>query len=289
MQASVPTHLSSNHLQELEAAYFLQRSYLLRSIEELFMHSGPNKQYAQCTAKAARQALNDRLKLNLCQALTESFRRPSLHTDHQHKRLSRGAEQCVIEQELLMSLLVCLYSTGLLCQHDIFSQTIQTLHKHVFQPSSSAEVPSLSGERFRPLINILPSCTLAYAERHHIAHGGDMQCCDVLVAGFLSGNGCSHVRHNTKDVAETLDVAGISCCRDIRCKHSNRHSVACIIQGVSELCFAEKVSSFYSLLDQAEGTVTVYVSLRHCDNSSTCHDVYRRNFSQCKCCNCRTC
>ena len=141
-QASVPTHLSSNHLQELEAAYFLQRSYLLRSIEELLMHSGPNKQYAQCTAKAARQALNDRLELNLCQALTESFRRPSLHTDHQHKRLSRGAEQCVIEQELLMSLLVCLYPTGLLCQHDIFSQTMQTLHKHVFQTSSSAEVPS---------------------------------------------------------------------------------------------------------------------------------------------------
>ena len=95
---------SSNQLQELEAAYFLPRSYLLRSIEELLMQSGPNKQYAQSTAKAARQALNDRLELNLCQALTESFRRPSLRADHQHKRSSRAAEQCVIEQELLLSL-----------------------------------------------------------------------------------------------------------------------------------------------------------------------------------------
>ena len=84
-QASVLTYLSSNQLQELEATYFLQRSYLLRSIEELLMQPGPNKQYAQCTAKAARQALSARLELNLCQALTKSFRRPSLHTDHQHK------------------------------------------------------------------------------------------------------------------------------------------------------------------------------------------------------------
>ena len=140
-QASPPAQLSTEQLQELQAAYFLQRSYLLRSIEELLAQSGA-KQYAQRTSQAVRVALDAGLEHNLSQALFNNFAKPATEPFNQHKHSSPTKQQSAYEQELLLSILLSLYCIWVPCQRATFKEIMQTLDKHVFQASTQPEVVS---------------------------------------------------------------------------------------------------------------------------------------------------
>ena len=139
-QASPPAQLSTEQLQELEAAYFLQRSYLLRSIEELLTQSDA-KQYAQRTSEAVKIALGAGLEQNLSQALSNNFAKPGSDCLSQPQS-APASQQSAYEQELLLSLLLSLYSMWMPCQHAAFKQIMHTLDKHVFQTTTPAELNS---------------------------------------------------------------------------------------------------------------------------------------------------
>lgn len=141
-QATVPAELSSEQLQDLQSAYWSQRSYLLRSIEELLTASG-HEQYAQLTDKALHKAIEDKLEQNLSQSLTHSLASIAADSHVQHRQAAPWVQQGITEQEDLLSLMICLYSRTT-CHPEVFQQTADSLHQHVFQSLKSTELATKS-------------------------------------------------------------------------------------------------------------------------------------------------
>ena len=137
--------------------YFLQRMYLLRSIEELLTQSG-SKDYAQCTATTVKQALDADLEAYMLQALSISLShgtdKPSANSSDvrsspvpyramtgsephtQHRQSVQAKQQLVNEQEMLLSLTLSLYSIWRPCKPDAFQKLSKILDDKVLKASN---------------------------------------------------------------------------------------------------------------------------------------------------------
>ena len=157
-QAEPPLQLSSDQLHDLEMEYYLQRTYLLRSIEELLTQSG-TKEYALRTARAVEEALGVDLEAHLIQALSISLSHrpwgnsassatqpgsalvpvPSANSSDaysQQRHSLHAQQQLASEQELLLSLTLSLYSMWRQSAIKPFQKLMQVLDGSVLKAAS---------------------------------------------------------------------------------------------------------------------------------------------------------
>jgi len=133
-------------LQELESEYFMQRSYLLRSIEELLNQIHPK------TACAVNHALDHGLDNCLCNALANNLANANFQSLDTATSAAAGTssapvaadalvggqqslhskQQLLLERHMLLNILMSLFSEWKPCAPDCFQQLMHAMHAHVF-------------------------------------------------------------------------------------------------------------------------------------------------------------
>lgn len=166
--------LSPQQLQELGSAYFMQRSYLLRSIEELLLQQeAASSQYQQSATDAVKKAIDGGLDKTLCSALADNFARQGFKSDrgpaaagtlkdtlvldtHETEQQSQqGKQQAILERDMLLNILICLFSEWKPCSRECFQQLMQAMDMHVFCSWSTEIGAGASQSRSADLVSIL--------------------------------------------------------------------------------------------------------------------------------------
>ena len=153
-QAGLSHEPSFEQLQELKSAYFMQRNCLLSSIHQLLSQQDTATTQNQHSAAAAvSHALDAGLDTHLCAELATNCADSTLQTMHgitatsakgtfralilsnnsdTETQSQQDKQQLLFECELLLSILLCMFSDWKPCTPDCFQQLMQTLHLHVF-------------------------------------------------------------------------------------------------------------------------------------------------------------
>ena len=153
-QAGLSHELSSEQLQELKSAYFMQRNCLLSSIYQLLSQQDTaTTQYQHTAAAAVSHALDAGLDTHLCTELATNFADSTFCNMHgitatsakgtsgalilsntldTETQSQQDKQQQLFERELLLSILLCMFSDWMPCTPDCFQQLMHTLHLHVF-------------------------------------------------------------------------------------------------------------------------------------------------------------
>ena len=147
---SVP-EVSQDLLQQLQQAYLLQRSFLLRSIEHLLLELSGEAPPHSLTTTAITEALDDGLDLNLCEFLAVSLDpksrqslalkgsghvSASIDTATIDDRDPRGQgwlcqQQALMEQEIVIQIAISVFEQTP-CSTACFSKAINAIHTHIF-------------------------------------------------------------------------------------------------------------------------------------------------------------
>ena len=188
---SCPQQLSLQQLQELEVAYFVQRSSLLRSIEALVIGPLAGSTQPQPIWDKVSSALRSGLDRNLCTSLANNFQQKltpapsasaafsnpaSASYADQEQQSQQCKQQLLLERDILLGILMSIFAEWKPCTRECFAKLMPALHQHSLSQPAQAGTASLSNKtaclvRVPLLIPCLPVCnfginTTAYAPRH---------------------------------------------------------------------------------------------------------------------------
>ena len=156
-----PQQLNLQQLQELEMAYFVQRSNLLRSIEALVVGPLAGSTQHQPIWKQISSALRNGLDRNLCSSLANNFEQKltsapsasaascnpaSASYADQEQQSQQCKQQLLLERDILLGILISIFADWKPCTRECFTKLMPALHQHSLSQPAQAGTASLSSK-----------------------------------------------------------------------------------------------------------------------------------------------
>ena len=149
---SAAQQLNTQQLQDLEVAFFMQRSSLLRSIEALLTGSAAGSSQSQQITRIVTDALHHGLDKNLCISLANNFEQKLISMPHaaitsdqlananytdQKQQSQQHKQQLLLERDILSSLLITIFADWKPCTQDCLETLMPAMHLHMLSQSDT--------------------------------------------------------------------------------------------------------------------------------------------------------